>query len=71
MGHATHQDILHHFNSLTKDSDPTYLYQISIDGLNVNMKFFEEFFAAPELVAVACTLFMEAFHEEKQNQDGV
>ena len=34
-------------------------------------KVFWGVFAAPELVAVACTLFMEAFHQEKQNQDGV
>ena len=50
-----------------------------MDGPNVNMKFFEEFSQHHKersshsliLVAVACTLFMEAFHEEKQNQDGV
>ena len=28
LGHAAHQDLLHHFNSLTKYLDPTYLYQI-------------------------------------------
>ena len=80
LGHATHQDLLHHFNSLTRDIDPAHLYQISMDGPIVNMKFFEEFFSTtknvasihlPILVAVACTLSMEAFHEEKQNQDGV
>ena len=43
MGHAIHHDLLHHFNSLTKDLDLTHLYQISVDGPNVNMKFFEEF----------------------------
>ena len=79
LGQATLQDLLHHFNSLTKDLGPIHLYQISMDGPNVNMKFFEEFsqhhkersFHSLILVAVACTLFMEAFHEEKQNQDGV
>ena len=40
---ATHPDLFYHFNSLTKDFDPTHLYQISMDGANVNMKFFEEF----------------------------
>ena len=43
LGHETHQDLLHHFNSLTKYLNPTHLYQISMDGPNVNMKFFEEF----------------------------
>ena len=43
LGHATHQDILHHFNSLTKYLDTTHLYQILMDGPNVNMKFFEKF----------------------------
>ena len=43
LGHAAHQGLLHHFHSLTKDLDPTHLYQISMDGPNVNMKFFEEF----------------------------
>ena len=41
--YATHQDLLHHFNSLTKDLDLTHFYQISMDGRNVNMKFFKEF----------------------------
>ena len=31
---------LHHFNSLNKDLDPTALYPISMNGPNVNMKFF-------------------------------
>ena len=42
LGRATHQDLMHHFNSLTKDLDPTRLYQIAMNGPNVNMKFFEE-----------------------------
>ena len=29
--------------SLTKDLNPTHLHQISVDGPNVDMKFFEEF----------------------------
>ena len=32
LGHGIHQDSLHHFNSLTKDLDPTHFYQISMDG---------------------------------------
>ena len=43
LGHAAHQDLLHYFNSLTKDLDPTHLYQISMHGPNVNMTFYEEF----------------------------
>ena len=43
LGHTTHQDVLHHFKSLTKDLNPTHLYQISMDGWNINMRFLEEF----------------------------
>ena len=38
LGYPNHEDLLHHFNSLTKDLDPTHLYHISRDGPNVNMK---------------------------------
>ena len=31
LGHETHQDLLHHFNILTKGLDPTHLYQISME----------------------------------------
>ena len=79
-GHTTHQDLLHHFNSLTKDLESTHLYQISMDGPNVNMKFFEGFLqhlkerSFDSLINIgSCGLHIvhEAFHEEKQNQDGV
>ena len=79
MRHATHQDLFHNFNSLSKDLDPTHLYQTSMDGPNVNMKFFRSFRSTTKnvasihwstLVAVAWILFMEVFHEEKQNQGG-
>ena len=43
LGHASHQDLFRHFNSLTKDLNLIHLYQISMDGPNVNTKFFEEF----------------------------
>ena len=43
LGHATHQDLFHNFNSLSKDLDPTHFYQTSMDGPNVSMKFFRSF----------------------------
>ena len=79
LGHATHQDLFHNFNSLSKDLDPTHFYQTSMDSPNVNMKFFRSFRSTTKnvasihwstSVAVACILFMEVFHEKKQNQDG-
>ena len=36
-------DILQHFDKITKNLNPADLYQISIDGLNVNLKFYREF----------------------------
>ena len=41
LGHATHGDLLHHFNEATKDLNPNYMYQISMDGPNVNLKFYD------------------------------
>ena len=43
LGHATHQGLLHHFNSLIKNLNLTHLNQISMDGPSINMKFFDEF----------------------------
>ena len=51
LGHATNQDLLHHFNNLTKDLDPTHLYQISMDSLIVNMKFLRSFRSTTKNVA--------------------
>jgi hypothetical protein len=43
LGHGTHQDILTHFSELTKELDDSRLFQVSMDGPNVNLKFFREF----------------------------
>ena len=43
MGHDTYTAILQHFDEITKDCNPAHLYQISMDGLNVNLKFYQEF----------------------------
>lgn len=41
LGHGTHQGLLKHFNSLTQDPNKGHLYQVSVNGLNVNLVFFE------------------------------
>lgn len=43
FGHGRHQDLLQHFSEVTKELNPGHLYQISMDGPNVNLKFFKEF----------------------------
>ena len=45
LGHRRHNDILNHFTRLTRSLKSVALYQISMDGLNVNLKFFKEFSA--------------------------
>ena len=45
LGYGTHQNLLSHFNDITKDLDHNHLYQISMDGPNVNIKFHQEFSA--------------------------
>ena len=45
LGHATHTDLLNHFQDITKELPLTNLFQISMDGPNVNLKFFKEFSA--------------------------
>ena len=43
LGHTTSKDLLTHFNDVVKDLEPSKLYQISMDGPNVNLKFFDDF----------------------------
>ena len=43
LGHTTHKDLLTHFNDIVKGLEPPKLYQISMDGPNVNLKFHDEF----------------------------
>ena len=45
LGHVTHMDLLNHFQDITKELQVTNLFQISMDGLTVNLKFFKEFYA--------------------------
>ena len=41
LGHATHSDLLQHFNDAVKDLNPNHMYQISMDGPSVNLKFYD------------------------------
>ena len=43
LGHTTHEDLLTHFSDIVKGLEPPKLYQISMDGPNVNLKFHDEF----------------------------
>lgn len=43
LGHTTYQDLTTHFVNLTSELPASKLYQISMDGPNVNLKFFKEF----------------------------
>ena len=43
LGHTTLQDLCSHFIDVTKDLNSTRLYQISMDGPSVNIKFYNEF----------------------------
>ena len=36
-GHGTHQNVLSHFNDITKDLNHNHLYQISMDDPNINI----------------------------------
>ena len=42
LGHAKSDNILEHVEKLTSDIDNTKVYQISMDGPNVNHKFYKE-----------------------------
>ena len=43
LGHATHQDLLADFTDVAKELEQPKLYQVSMDGPNVNLKFYDEF----------------------------
>ena len=43
MDHGPYADILQHFDEIIKDLKPAYLYQISMDGPNINLKSYREF----------------------------
>ena len=43
LGHGTHTDLLNHFKSITNDLPSNKVYQVSMDGPNVNLKFYKEF----------------------------
>ena len=45
LGHGRHTEILHHFVGMAKDLKFECLYQSSVDGITVNVKFFQEFSA--------------------------
>ena len=41
LGHATHQDLHKKFKDISKELDSNKLFQISMDGPNINLKFYE------------------------------
>ena len=43
ISHGTYTDILQHCVEITNDLNPAHLYQTSMDGPNVNQKFYREF----------------------------
>ena len=43
LGHATAADMLYHFNKGIAELDPSCLIQVSMDGPNVNWKFYRSF----------------------------
>ena len=42
FGPGTHQNLLKYFHKVTKELDHSKLYQISMDGLSVNLKFYNK-----------------------------
>ena len=48
LGHATHVDLLNHFNKIAGELQFSKLYQISMDGPNVNLKFYKEFLTSKQ-----------------------
>ena len=55
LGHTTHTDLLNHFKDINKELPLTNLFQISMDGLNVNLKHFKEFSANFDYIC-SCSL---------------
>ena len=45
LGHGRHNDILNQFTTLTRSLKSEALYQFSMNGPTVNLKFFKEFAA--------------------------
>ena len=43
LGHGTSSDILGHFSKIIKDMNAAHLYQVSMDGPNANLMFYQEF----------------------------
>ena len=46
LGHGTHPDLLTHFQEVTKEINYSHLYQVSMDGPSVNLKFTISFLPA-------------------------
>ena len=42
VSHGTHQYLLKHFSEVTKELDDSKLYQVSMGGPSVNLKFYNE-----------------------------
>ena len=48
FGHARHDDLIKEFNDVISDLNPKKLYQISMGGPNVNLKFYKEIYKSRE-----------------------
>ena len=66
LGHATHIDLLRHFNKVTEELSFSKLYQISMDGPNVNLKFYKEFVTSKESDAVHSLINIGSCREESK-----
>ena len=43
LGHGTHTDLLNHFKCIINDLPSNKVYQVSMDVINANLKFYKEF----------------------------
>ena len=80
MGHATTADMLTHFRNGMALLNPSSLVQISMDGPNINWKFYRNLFQErkgeelPDLLNIgSCSLHVvyESFKREQKNLDGI
>ncbi|XP_066934412.1 uncharacterized protein [Clytia hemisphaerica] len=52
LGHSTQADLLEHFSKTTESLDPSKMVQVSMDGLNVNLKFLKTLISSREEINV-------------------
>ena len=52
LGHGTSSDILGHFSKIAKDLNTAHLYQLSVDGPNVHLKFTKNFVGNTKMINI-------------------